>query len=419
MLIRIVRDNQPSCETTKSHYLSMRSFFNKPSWASRGNEDEDGDSEFYRRAGQTYKDIVATNKSARERRASSFQSSPHKRRRVSSSSKDGSPEGSSSGQDARSEQRDLPENPPSPYGTPRDVNRDSPPMAQQSHPDDALSMDTKGSTSPKPRASPKSPLSELRADPTPLPPTHTISNKKADTHANHRFQDQGTPSETSTSRNNVDSANDQAVVQILITSKIANTKSLIIYRKMSQSLKGVRLAWCTRQNLPKDFHSTVFLTWKGRRLFDVTTCRSLNIDAHSAFTKELSPFGDIFSDTDDICIRMEAVTEEIFAAGNRSSPNIIGFNQTPPSSTEHQNVAQQAQSTVVLKCPGFDDLKIRVPLETQIYKVIAAFREARSLSTDTDVYFAFDGGRLDPHSCLADYEIVDGDLIDVLVKKAM
>lgn len=396
----------------------MRSFFNKPSWASEGVED--GDSEFYRRAAQTYKDIVATDKSARERRANSVQNSPHKRRRISSSSStDENTEGLDNGQEMIYEPKSVPGSPPS-RGIQRDASHDISPMTLQvSCYNNASFTDLNGSTSSRPPALPRRESSEPRADSISLPPTDTIGNAEADAHENHRPQDLAAPTTADTSCTDRKSAYDQAVVQILITSKIANTKPLMIHRKMSQPLKGVRLAWCTHQNLPKDLHPVIFLTWRDRRLFDVTTCRSLNIDVHSTFAKELSPFGDIFSDTDDFRVHMEAVTEDIYASRNRTSPSNAGNDQTPFKSTEPQDAEQHTLSEIVLKCPGLDDFKIRVTLQTQIFKILAAFREARRVSTKLNVYLAFDGDRLDPQSCLADYEITDGDLVDVLVKKAM
>ncbi|KAL2864539.1 small ubiquitin-related modifier domain-containing protein [Aspergillus lucknowensis] len=400
----------------------MRSFFNKPSWASRG--DETGNSDFYRRAGQTYKDIIATNQSARERRVSSSLTGPRKRRRVSSSSEGGSQASDTGGGEVAGQSTPL-ANPPSPPGDPQcGATLDRCPRTRQVSDLDDNASPGKGKdpTSPPPRASPKNEShgQSSRTCATSLP-ADTIGKRNADNHTISYSENARASIEIDTSRDLRTSAFDNAVVQILITSKIENTKPLIIHRKMSQSLKGVRLAWCTHQNLPKELYSAVFLTWKGRRLFDVTTCRSLNIKAHS---KDLSSFDetfgdDTFSDMHGTRIHMEAVTEEIFAAGYRSSPKMLGFDSTATPSTEPQVSDQHTRSEIVLKCPGLDDFQLRVTAKTRISQVVAAFREARGVSPESDVYLAFDGDRLDPGSFLADYEIGDGDLVDVLVKKPM
>ncbi|KAL4913182.1 ubiquitin-2 like Rad60 SUMO-like-domain-containing protein [Aspergillus aurantiobrunneus] len=393
----------------------MRSYFNKPSWASR--RDENGDSDFYRRAGQTYKDIVATNKSARERQSTSFQSSSHKRRRLSSSSSsDGKTHRTNGEQPIATETNSPPDNPPHLQDAPQhNTSRVKSLMTHQaSLPSEPSTMNTKDFIPPGPQDTPESKLPDLRAHPLP----DSISDGRADVNTAGFWMYTRAPAQTDTSRSDQKTVYDNTVVQILITSKIAKTKPLIIHRKMSQSLKGVRLAWCMHQNLAKELYQTVFLTWKGRRLFDVTTCRSLNIEIRSAFTKDLSPFDDCFSNTDDCRIRMEAVTDEMFAAEHQPSPSMVGLDPTPPSSTKSQDTEQQSQSEITLRCPGLDDFRIRVPLATNISQVVRAFREARSVSTELAVYLAFDGDRLDTLSCLADYDITDGDLVEVLLKEA-
>src|SRR5699024_6561601 len=50
-----------------NYLYTMKSFFRRPSWASRGNENATPD--FYRRSGQTYTDIIAATKEERERSA--------------------------------------------------------------------------------------------------------------------------------------------------------------------------------------------------------------------------------------------------------------------------------------------------------------------------------------------------------------
>ncbi|KAL3441125.1 ubiquitin-2 like Rad60 SUMO-like-domain-containing protein [Aspergillus insuetus] len=395
----------------------MRSFFNKPSWASTG-KDSGGDSEFYRRSGQTYNDIIAINKNARERRAGATQSSPQKRQHVSDSAKEG---GSEDTEEQKMPKRRTPSDSSPPLLTVRDdtgpdsrsnvcrhsvVDDKSPPMA----------MDREVSTSPPVRES-ESPQLVSAAIPIQSPFTDATSKdepKQPSAYPSH-VTDASTQADTSRSDRN--STLDNTVVQILITSKIANTRPLIIHRKMSQSLKGVRLAWCIHQNLPEELHPTIILTWKGRRLFDVTTCRSLNINAHSAFSKDTSAFGDIFGEAQDIRIHMEAVTEESFAAVYQPSLNMFGSGSTPPASAEPRNTDQAPRSEIVLKCPGLDDFRLRVTPETNVSHVVTAFREARGISTEFEVYLAFDGDRLNPQSCLADHEMDDGDMIDVLVKR--
>ncbi|KAL4985070.1 ubiquitin-2 like Rad60 SUMO-like-domain-containing protein [Aspergillus falconensis] len=394
----------------------MRSYFNKPSWASRTDDDED--SEFYRRAGQVYEDIVATNISAREPRAISLQNSTYKRRRLLDSSHDEDTQGPRSEQERAAEPRTLVENSPPSQSVPETSTvitslAKSSRTHQVSISNETPTMSMKGSILPTSQDSPQSKIPTMRAESTPSPP-FAINGGRADVHTKGRLDGTRARGEQGISSNYRNTVYGDTVVHILITSEIANTKPLVIQRKMSQSLKGVRLAWCARQNLPKELHPNVFLTWKGRRLFDVTTCRSLNI---SAYTKEISQFDEFFSDTDTCRVNMEAVTEEIYAARHRTSPNVVAVDPTSTGLTESEDAEQYAKNEVILKCPGYDDFKIRVLSTTIISQVIRAFREAKSISPELAVYLAFDGDRLDPRSSLEDYEITDGDLIDVFIKQ--
>ncbi|KAL3457795.1 ubiquitin-2 like Rad60 SUMO-like-domain-containing protein [Aspergillus heterothallicus] len=397
----------------------MRSFFNKPSWASQGAET--GNSEFYRRSGHTYEDIIATKKTARERRVNASRPSPQKRRRFSSSSNAEGTEDSDIGEATTAEKRTTPGGLPL-LESPVDDN------AHTSASDIQLGSILADQTPPADKIVPKSPSfqdslrsaspqSIEREERTPSLSTDAISNVNTETHTADSTRDTTTPAEANASRSEHKTGLDNAVVQILITSKIANTRPLVIHRKMSQSLKGVRLAWCIHQDLPTEMHPSIFLTWKGRRLFDVTTCRSLNINTRSAFNKDIHSFDELFGDSKDIRIHMEAVTESSYAAGYQTSPNIVESDPTTPPSTELQDTDQETWSEIVLKCPGYGDLKIRVSSNTRVFQIITSFREARGISKEFDVYLAFDGDRLDPCCCLTDCEIDDGDLVDVLVRK--
>ncbi|KAL4923038.1 ubiquitin-2 like Rad60 SUMO-like-domain-containing protein [Aspergillus undulatus] len=400
----------------------MPSYFNKPSWASRGNGDEGTD--FYRRAGQTYRDIVATDINARQRRAHSPESNSRKRQRLSNQSDDRDAQGSNAEQEAENETNAQPEDSPALKYVPHksDTHFDCSTRLQVSQASKRSTVEAHELMTSTLQDSQKRILSDpqaAQADITSTSYPEKISYETADSSVKGLLEDTRTPTDTGTPRTDRNTAYDNTVVQIFITSEMADTKPLIIHRKMSQPLKDVRLAWCERQNLPKEVASTVFLTWKGKRLFDVTTCRSLNIEAHSAFTRELSLFDDCIGDTDGHRVHMEAVTEEMFAAGYQSSPKMADSDSNSPTLAKSQAVEPQAQHEITLKCPGLDDFKIRVSPTTRVFQVLDALRKSRRISSELDVYLAFDGDRLDPHSCLADHEIDDGDMVEVIIKKAM
>lgn len=400
----------------------MRPFFRRPSWARNGGEDLACD--FYRRSKQTYSDIVAENREARERSTVSIDATPveHgkaiKRRRVSNEScvksgiftspldeNDDTAHGAISSQESsnawskhdvqvgllRANQSALEVKVPTVAEVTSQSTAGVVPNCDTSRCNESAGSEKHKSQSPGPLLSGHAEIS--------------------DSHMSYCGDAQ---SQSSIDRHRISQSpefiQEDTVVQILITSEIENTKPLIVRRKMSQGLRDVRLAWCKRQNLPEELHSSVILTWKGRRLFDVTTCKSLGIDTEHNFADVPG-----MDDNDDINLRihMEAVMEDIFNK-RRTLPDTK--DNADSKSEEVEPGKQGTLIRVVLKCPELDDFKIKARPKTHISRLIAAFRDAQHISTERHVYLLFDGDRLDPDTCLEDHDIADLDLVDVQIK---
>ncbi|PYH90683.1 hypothetical protein BO71DRAFT_443717 [Aspergillus ellipticus CBS 707.79] len=377
----------------------MRSFFKKPSWASRG--DENTDLDFYRHAGQVYNDIIAANKKAHSANMIA-KNENSKRRRLSFEQSQGK-------------------------HSPRFYNNDQVP----NHQDQAQNFSSSCSSNMQEQIfmNDCQPTVVSCADTFNIANTTETSMRRCEPLVNAPSAQEGTPTAfprimqsdedkedgtvrslrgNSTQTSPEDNVSDEhtlmdndVVVQILITSKIPNTKPLIVRRKMRQPLKDVRLAWCNRQNLSKQMQGSVFLTWKGKRLFDVTTCRSLRIQTKGGNITSPRDLNFFPADNKELQIHMEAATEEInnsndklLIVNNSESPKITDFAKENPSSDK-----------VILSCPGLGDLKL-----------IAVFRSRRQIPAEYDVYLLFDGGRLDPTSTLATYELMNNDLVDVVIK---
>ncbi|KAL6716312.1 hypothetical protein ACLMJK_005878 [Lecanora helva] len=222
------------------------------------------------------------------------------------------------------------------------------------------------------------------------------------------------------------------ILQIFITSSLPNSVPLIVNRKLSQRLKDVRLAWIERQRFPSNMVDKVFLTWRGKRLFDVTSCRSLGISSGAN--------GRIMAKGNDIIdhegrIHMEAMTIELLEANkhvksNESAQGNDNENEEPILTGQEEE--EEAQIKIICKAKGFPDFKLIVrPVgclgnlkpdianlqqSTMISKICRAFRSQNQLGSEKEVYLMFDGDKLSHHSKLADTELSDMDTIDVIVK---
>lgn len=98
-------------------------------------------------------------------------------------------------------------------------------------------------------------------------------------------------------------------VHLFISSRIPDTNPLIVTRKLSQRIEEVRKAWCNKQNFSEEASKDVFFIHRMRRIYDVTTCKSLGLGVDS--------FGNLTMKGAEgkegvEKVHLEAVTEKIF-----------------------------------------------------------------------------------------------------------
>lgn len=148
------------------------------------------------------------------------------------------------------------------------------------------------------------------------------------------------------------------VLDLLLTSDIPDTEPLIVKRKLSQRLKDVKMAWVERQYFKQDFTDSVFLVWRGKRIFDHTTCRSLGYKA--------GPNGRIMASRDSMMddegrIHMEVMTRELFENYKKSKiTDILEEEKESGQETAVEEQKQEVQIKIVCKARGFPDFKLIV-----------------------------------------------------------
>lgn len=396
------------------------SFFKKPSWAIKNTEESSTD--FYRRSEQTYSDIIAANREAHNKPKSpeipehtegtkdtedTEDPKREKRRRVSREKKKGHDD-SSMGRDVSREVGSnkivLPESQELPISL-HDSSPESVKPVKQRETNQRRSSENRLSQSPQ-KISGQEPLGAL-----PVKPVIVLVDD-LETRSPHPVQPPRpvpSPQPVQPVQPAEVPAHDP-IVQIMISSEIANTRPLLVHRKMSQRLRDVRLAWCNRQNFDPEIQASIYLTWKGRRLFDVTTCRSLNINSGKAIP---GIDDDSFADQKELRVHMEAVTDLPLPVNQRiTSPD----NDKPPTASQSPEDDQGEPMKLILRSPGYDDFRIKARKKTLISRLISAFRDKQNISVDHDIFLLFDGDKLDPDSCLGDNDIDDLDLVDVQIK---
>ena len=155
-------------------------------------------------------------------------------------------------------------------------------------------------------------------------------------------------------------------VMILVYSQIANTNPLKVYRKLSQNLKEIRLAWCKRQGFSDSFTENVFLLHRMRKTYDVTTCKSLGLetDAEGNITMKGAEGKEGVDQ-----VALEAVTQDIYdkmlAEKDREDAKRRGmWDSAAEAGAEEEKTATEPVTEefigLVFRARGKPDFKLKV-----------------------------------------------------------
>ena len=148
-------------------------------------------------------------------------------------------------------------------------------------------------------------------------------------------------------------------IQILVTSNIENTRPLIVSRKFSQRLKDVRLAWINYQTSCNAMVDQILLTWRGKRIFDVTSCKSLGlrVNAEGRITSLEDPSGDQRQ------IHMVAMTVEQYNLHRKAKddPELERIDRNDPGQeTQEKPLQPDPEIRIILKAKNRNEFKLKV-----------------------------------------------------------
>ncbi|GAB1733193.1 hypothetical protein NU195Hw_g3735t1 [Hortaea werneckii] len=214
-------------------------------------------------------------------------------------------------------------------------------------------------------------------------------------------------------------------VKLLVTSELDNTRPLMVYRKLTQRLQEIRVAWCQKQGFSDEFTKGIFLIHKLSRLYDSTTCRSLGlyIDKDGQIKLKGSEM------PQDAQIHLEAVTEEIFEKkkaekarqerarekallGEPDEEADVQAAEAPKESAARE----EANVRIVLRAKGVSQpFKLKVKPSTPFSKIMMACRGHFSVGERQQLWLELDGERLDPDDMIQSTDIEDMDNIDVYI----
>lgn len=211
------------------------------------------------------------------------------------------------------------------------------------------------------------------------------------------------------------SMSEDPVVEIFVTSWIEGTNALMVRRKLSQKLREVRLIWCDKQSIsgqpiPKAVKDSIFLTWRGKRLYDLTNCRSLGL--------KIDGNGHLFSDGEgfmDGKVHFEAWTPDLYDHHQRK---LAAKQDHDNDDDEPEEVVEHTveKIKIIMKAKGMEPVKLQVRPTTTFHKMAIAFREQRDIPEGKDLALYFDGDKLDPDSKVEDTELAEMDNVEVHIR---
>lgn len=173
--------------------------------------------------------------------------------------------------------------------------------------------------------------------------------------------DSASPGVDSSGQTNHDRPPDPTI-ELLINSPLPNTNPLIVHRKLSQPTGAVRQAWCQKQGFTKEYTEGVFFVHRMRRVYDVTTCRSLGLDVDA--------LGNVTMKGADgkegvHKVLLQAVTEEAFQQMKEQKDKEAQTGhgeQVADDHGEHAAAPEKEEKLVrvILKAKGQSDFKLKV-----------------------------------------------------------
>jgi hypothetical protein len=168
------------------------------------------------------------------------------------------------------------------------------------------------------------------------------------------------------------------ILSVFIQSNIPDTNPLLVQRKYSQNIKAIRLAWCQKQGFDEKLTANVFFTYRGLRVFDVASCKSLGVQLDH---RGNPVFG--FSKNPELADKLvlTATTQEIIDAEKKAAEE-----QKQKQEEEAEGIYTAPEEPKVkeikifLKAKGFDNFRLKVRDVSFLFNQVLNARETKSLS---------------------------------------
>lgn len=229
------------------------------------------------------------------------------------------------------------------------------------------------------------------------------------------------------------------VIQILVTSQLPGTVPLVVKRKLTQRFKDVRMAWCDVQSvsdvspsrrMTESEKSSIFLTWRGRRIWDSGNGLSIGVRVGRNGTV-VDENGEVLGEGDEGKVNLEAWTQEWYDKVKSEAKRATNVAAAQAGDrielSDDEDVEAQAQAEaerekekaairIVLKAKDAEVVKLKVRPITSVSKLVGAWRSQRDVEEGKDVELWFEGERLEEEGTVEEADIEDMCVVDVIVR---
>lgn len=213
-----------------------------------------------------------------------------------------------------------------------------------------------------------------------------------------------------------------------LDSEVLQQRTFGVKRGLNQDLSAVRrgfVQWAMNLgvNVSEDMERDMFLTWKGRRIYDSATGVSLGWQPTAA--GEFSDRGPGFNRggvlleawTTDAFLRHkeEEERQQLIDRGELTDGAAEGGDDAAGASAEEQEPEVQ-RVRLMLQEKNSEPLKLTVYIDMAIKILIGAYRKQRKVPDDREIRLQFDGDWLEPNVTVGEADIEDMCTIEVYVK---
>lgn len=220
------------------------------------------------------------------------------------------------------------------------------------------------------------------------------------------------------------------VVKIFVHSRLSSVaqpqKYFGVKRGLTQDLGTVRqafISWMRRQDIaiPLDMEEAIFLTWKGRRIYD--SASGLSLGWQPASTGEFPHTTTRVPGFDRGGVLLEAWTETEYVqyTADQERQRLIDRGELIEEGVADEDENEQQEPAVpqvrlLMQEKDQEPLRLTLFLDTAIRIMAGAYRKQRNVPKDREIRLRYEGEWLQPNMTVAEAEIEDLCTVEVYLK---